>query len=147
MPLLLDTGVIYALADRHDSWHERVRAYLETVIEPLVVPVTVIPEATYLIQTKLGSQAERAFVRSLTTHELDIEPLQQTDVKRAAAVLEKYPEIGFVDASVVAMAERLKLQRIATTDRRHFGPIRPTHIKAFELVPWVQTLSKLPRSD
>lgn len=135
MPLLLDTGVIYALADRHDGWHQRVKAYLETVIEPLVVPVTVVPEVTYLIQTKLGSPTERAFVRSLTTHELDIEPLQQTDMTRAAALLEKYPEIGFVDASVIAMAERLKLRRIATTDRRHFGPIRPAHIKRFELVP------------
>jgi predicted nucleic acid-binding protein len=112
-----------------------VKAYLETVIEPLVVPVTVVPEVTYLIQTKLGSQAERAFVRSLTTHELDIEPLQQGDVKRAGALLETYPEIGFVDASVVAMAERLKLRRIATTDRRYFAAVRPAHIKGFELVP------------
>jgi predicted nucleic acid-binding protein len=135
MPLLLDTGVIYALADRHDGWHERVKAYLETVIEPLVVPVTAVPEAAYLLQTRLGHEAELAFVRSLMTHEVDIEPLQQTDVTRAAAVLEVYPEIGFVDASIVAMAERLKLRRLATTDRRHFGPIRPSHIKAFELVP------------
>ena len=35
----------------------------------------------------------------------------------------QYPDIGFVDASVVAIAESRGLRRIATTDRRHFGPL------------------------
>ncbi|HEY7791349.1 MAG TPA: PIN domain-containing protein [Vicinamibacterales bacterium] len=133
--LLLDTGVLYALADRHDAWHERVKAYLSEVVDPLIVPVTVIPEITSLLQTKLGEKAERAFVRSLTAHELDLEPLQHADVARAAVLLAIYPQIGFVDASIVAMAERLKVRTLATTDRRHFAPIRPAHVKAFDLVP------------
>jgi hypothetical protein len=33
------------------------------------------------------------------------------------------------------VAERLKLERIATTDRRHFGRVRPSHREAFVLVP------------
>jgi predicted nucleic acid-binding protein len=49
--------------------------------------------------------------------------------------MDRYPDIGFVDASVVAIAERLRLRTIATTDRRHFGKIQPSHVKAFELVP------------
>jgi predicted nucleic acid-binding protein len=43
--------------------------------------------------------------------------------------------IGCVDASVVAVAERLKLSTLATTDRRHFQIIRPAHIDRFALVP------------
>jgi hypothetical protein len=31
--------------------------------------------------------------------------------------------LGFVDASVVAIAEALGLRRIATCDRRHFRPL------------------------
>ena len=33
--------------------------------------------------------------------------------------MRRHPEIGFVDATIVAMAEQLKIQTIATTDRRH----------------------------
>jgi predicted nucleic acid-binding protein len=39
------------------------------------------------------------------------------------------------DASIVAMAERLKVRRIATTDRRDFARVRPRHVDALELVP------------
>ena len=49
--------------------------------------------------------------------------------------MRRYPEIGFVDASLVAVAERLKIDTIATTDRRHFQIIRPKHTRAFNLVP------------
>jgi predicted nucleic acid-binding protein len=44
-------------------------------------------------------------------------------------------QIGFVDATVVAIAERLKLKRILTTDRRDFSLMRPRHCKEFELLP------------
>jgi uncharacterized protein len=44
-------------------------------------------------------------------------------------------EIGFVDATVVAIAERLKIRRILTTDRRDFSLIQPRHCKQFELLP------------
>jgi predicted nucleic acid-binding protein len=135
VPLLVDTGVIYALADRNDAWHERCVAFLAVERERLLVPVTVLPEISYLLQTRLGSQAEGAFVRSLVSREFDVEALKDRDVSRAAEILERYPAIGFVDATLVAIAERLKLTRLATTDRRHFARISPDHIAAFELVP------------
>jgi len=54
---------------------------------------------------------------------------------RCAEVMRRYPNVGFVDASIVAIAERLKIEAIATTDRRHFQSIRPKHTKAFRLLP------------
>jgi predicted nucleic acid-binding protein len=135
VPLLADTGVLYALADRHDAWHERCVTFLEAERERLLVPVTVLPEVAYLLQTRLGPSAERAFIDALVAREFEMEPLKDRDITRAAEVLERYPQIGFVDATLVAMAERLKLTRLATTDRRHFEWIVPKHAKAFELVP------------
>jgi uncharacterized protein len=38
-----------------------------------------------------------------------------------------------VDASVVAIAERLGIQEVATVDRRHFSVVRPRHTAAFVL--------------
>lgn len=135
MPLLVDTGILYALADRSDAWHATCVAFLAEERERLLVPVTVLPEVTYLLQSRLGGRAERAFVRSVVARELDIEPLKDRDVSRAVEILERYPAIGFVDATLVAIAERLKLTRIATTDRRHFARVSPAHIAAFDLVP------------
>ncbi len=43
--------------------------------------------------------------------------------------------LGTVDASVVAAAERLRLNQIATLDRHHFTVVRPSHIPVFELIP------------
>ena len=40
-----------------------------------------------------------------------------------------------VDASVVAVAERLGVSTIATINRRDFAVVRPLHVAAFELVP------------
>jgi predicted nucleic acid-binding protein len=57
------------------------------------------------------------------------------DLTRAAELLDRYRDIGFVDASIVAMAERHEARRVATTDRRHFATIRPRHIASFDLVP------------
>jgi len=43
--------------------------------------------------------------------------------------------IGLVDASLVAVAERLGINTIITTDRRHFSLIKPAHCSAFTLLP------------
>jgi len=135
MPVLVDTGVLYALADRDDAWHMRALAFLDDNSELLLVPVTVIPEVTYLLRARLGERAERAFVASLAAGELGVEPLTGIDLTRCAAIMGRHPDVGFVDSSVVAIAERLKVTTIATTDRRHFGQFRPKHCAAFALVP------------
>ncbi len=135
MPLLLDTGVLYALADADDDWHARARDFIEKNKEVLLAPATVLPEVTYLLKARLGAAAEQKFVDSIVARELVVQSMSDEDFSRTAALMKIYDDIGFVDASVVAMAERLRLRMIATTDRRHFAVIRPRHVKAFELVP------------
>jgi predicted nucleic acid-binding protein len=135
MAILVDTGVLYALADADDGWHERSRRWLEDLRELVLAPVTVLPEVAYLLQTRLGSAVERRFVRSLATGELDVEPLESTDIQRAFELTRRYPDLGFVDLSMVAMAERLKVTTLATTDRRHLSRVTPKHVASFTLVP------------
>jgi uncharacterized protein len=43
--------------------------------------------------------------------------------------------LGTVDASVVAAAERLAINEVATLDQRHFMVVRPRHTKMFEILP------------
>ena len=76
------------------------------------MPVTVLPEAAYLLAAHLGAQAEQRLVRSIIDGEMEVEP----DLRRSLELMRRYEdaEIGFVDATVVAIAERLKLRRILT---------------------------------
>ncbi len=138
MPLIIiDTGIIYAMADRDDAWHERVVAYLKTQKDTLIVPITVLPEACYLLNSYLGKEVERSFISSLLHGEMTVEGLTAEDLRQTSNLLQRYADvnIGFVDATVVAIAERLKIHRILTTDRRHFSLIRPRHSPLFELLP------------
>ena len=135
--VLVDTGILYALADIDDAWHESVKEFLQTITETLVVPVTVVPEVCYLLNTHLGQESERKLIASIIHGEIRIEGLTNDDFRRSFQLLETYSDmnIGFVDASLVAMAERLKIHRLLTTDRKHFSIIRPRHSPAFELLP------------
>lgn len=60
--IIVDTGAIYAMADRSDRWHEPVKRCLETRRDLLIVPVTVLPEACYLLQSHLGQKAEEHLI-------------------------------------------------------------------------------------
>ncbi|HEV2108285.1 MAG TPA: hypothetical protein VGR16_08485 [Thermomicrobiales bacterium] len=43
--------------------------------------------------------------------------------------------LGTVDASVIAVAERLGIETLITLDHRHFRSVRPNHVAAFDLLP------------
>ncbi len=135
--VIADTGILYALADRTDDWHARAVRFLTGFRGRLVVPVTVIPETCYLLNSCLGAEAERAFVGSIAAGELPVEAIGPADVARAAEVMDRYAgaNVGFVDATVVAVAERLKVTHLLTTDRRHFSLVGPAHCRSFTLLP------------
>ena len=58
---------LYALADGDDSWHARVRDFLAGERAPFLVPVSVLPEAAYLIRTPLGERAGRLKLDAVVT--------------------------------------------------------------------------------
>jgi hypothetical protein len=135
--VILDTGIVYAAADKKDSWHEKTVGFLANFRGRLIIPSTVIPEACYLLNTYLGQSAEIAFVNSINNKELAVEHFNFEDLERCIALLKKYGDLnlGFVDASVIAISERLKVYKIMSTDRRHFSAVRPKHCDALILLP------------
>lgn len=44
-------------------------------------------------------------------------------------------DLGFVDASVIAVVERLGEPKLATLDHRHFPTLRVRHADGLEIVP------------
>ncbi len=136
--ILIDTGAIFALADLDDAWHERMVKALEKLTGcQFVIPCLVISEAAYLLNKYLGSKAETAFVQSMVNREMTVDHLISSDYKRCLEILSEYTKenIGMVDASVLATAERLGIQEVLTTDRRHFSVLKPRHVKKLTLIP------------
>ena len=134
--MIIDTGILYALADRDDGAHRSARAIF-ALPEPKLVPEPVIAETDYLVRKNLGVNAEIGFLRGVVEGSFAALSPQHADRERASELVERYRDldIGYVDAIVVAIAERLSETRIATIDRRDFLAIRPRHVEAFELLP------------
>lgn len=137
MTALIDSGFLYATVDDNDAHYEQVTKWLATTEDELILPDIVLVEVTYLLHVRLGHSAMRRFLQEIENSPLQFEPLLKTDIPRIYQLLDQYADIklDFVDASIVALAERLNVQRILTVDQRDFRIIRPAHCDYFEIFP------------
>lgn len=136
--IVVDTGVLYALADRRDAHHRQCARWLATTSEPLVVPPLVVAEACYLIGTQCGPEVEATFLETFGPgRQFRLENLGDLDMARMASLVRQYADLplGGTDAAVVTVAERLGVTKVATVDHRHFRVVRPTHVPSFTLLP------------
>lgn len=138
--IVVDTGPLVAAALSSDAHHQpcvELFASLRLNNERLVIPPFVAAEVCYLLARSGGSKPEAAFVRSLATEDFTVAPVTSAWLERTADLVEQYADLplGMVDASVVALAEQLGVDEVATLDRRHFSVVRPRHVDAFTLLP------------
>lgn len=68
---------------------------------------------------------------------MHVEAPTPDDWPRMAQLVRQYGDFpsGGIDASIVALAERLDIETVITLDDRHFRAVRPRHRKAFHLLP------------
>ena len=137
MALVLDTGPLYASLDRSDDAHLACRRLLERTDEQLVIPAPVLVEVDQLISSRLDPAVFVALLDDIGLGAYHVEWLEPADFGRVRQICEQYADsnIGFVDAAVLAIVERLGERKLATLDRRHFGMLRPRHVDGLELLP------------
>jgi len=135
VPILLDTGILYAYYDRSDAWHERAAALVNAERGGLLVPGPVIPEVDHLLGRRLGREARHLFYQGLAEGGYLMVDLPQEAVRRVDEINRRFPDLdlGYVDAAIVALAESLGVKRIGTTDRRDFEPLGAA--LALEILP------------
>jgi predicted nucleic acid-binding protein len=133
--VIADTGAIIALLDEDDKHHAAVVDVAQSF--DLLIPVTVLPEVDYLVTKYLGEAVVRSFLEAMTEGEFIYLPIEIEEIRRTTEIMARYSDIpiGFVDASLVALAESHNIHRILTLDRRHFNIIRPESIEYLELLP------------
>lgn len=133
--VLVDAGPLIAWIHADDQHHERCVAALRELTEPLGTVWPVLTEAMYLLsfswkaQETLWEMLERGVVVLL--------PLDSREVSRMRELMKKYKDLpmDLADAALVAVAEREKIRRIFTLDRRDFEVYRPAKLGRFILLP------------
>jgi uncharacterized protein len=116
--MTLDTSALYALVNRRDPAHARIRALVLGDDGPLLVPAGILAEIAYLLEQRLPHVLD-AFLGDLESGALTI--VCEEDISRVRTLVSRYASLplGVADASVIACAER-NGGRVATLDRRHF---------------------------
>src|SRR5262249_54781805 len=113
MTALLDTGFLLAVIDEGDDLHDACVAALQHE-HSLLLPDIVLPELAYLILREMGYATLTRFLRAVSVGELTMTPTTAVDLNRAADLLDKYADgkVDFVDCVIVALAERLNINRV-----------------------------------
>jgi uncharacterized protein len=134
--LVIDTGVLYATLDARDRHHEACTKLLTEAREPRVVPAPTLVEVDSLCSYAPTGRFD-PLLEQIASGALVVEDLFPEDYRRVATLLTTYADlrVGFVDAAVLAIVERLRETKLATLDRRHFSVMRPRHVDALELLP------------
>ncbi len=123
-----DTGFVVALLNRRDTKHGAVKSiYIRQSF--IYLPQTVLAETAYLVGRTAGIAKVAEFLRGLGKSRFYLTALKDEDVVRVAGILEEYADsrIDFVDATVMAVAERYGCRTVLTLDQRDFRLFRPLH--------------------
>jgi hypothetical protein len=123
--IVADTGAMVALVDADDRHHRRLKSVFEDDPDAWVLPWAILPEVDYLLANHVGARAQEAFVEDLAKRRYAVEWGQDSDLSRCRELSTRYRSLrlGLVDGAVIAVAERLAAEAIATLDYRHFGAV------------------------
>ncbi len=133
--ILADTSGVIALLDRDDRHHAAAIQVVQT--ETIWIPSIILPEVDYLVSKYLGEPVARAFLEDVVSGQFPYIVAELEDIQHALTIMTRYNGVplGLVDASIVALAERYRMRRILTLDRRHFSLIQPQNVDYLELLP------------
>ena len=132
MTLIVDSSFLIALYNNRDRDHQRARSFGLILSEQILVP-----EVSYMLLRRFTFPGNFGFFDFFNYAKVDLEPVLKDDLVRIAEITRQYPTANFdlVDCCIMAIAERRKITRIATFDRRDFGFFQPSHCQRLELLP------------
>ena len=123
--IVADTGAIVALVDADDRHHTVLRRLFESEPDSWVLPWAILPEVDYLLAEHVGARAQDRFAGDVAAGAWAIEWGDPADLVRAEEISRRHRalRLGLVDSVVMAVAERRRVEAIATLDLRHFGAV------------------------
>lgn len=134
MSLVVDTSIVVAALNRTDRDHAQVRDWLLTVDEDLFTSPMAVAEMDHLVGSRGGVGAQRALRGDLEAGVYTVR-WWADGVGDMLEVVRERDDVGLTDASLVALAARLRTRRIATLDHRHFRTLQTRDGQPFVLLP------------
>ena len=133
--ILVDAGPLVALLHRDDQHHQKCVEALTEIRDPLVTVWPALTEAMYLLN--FSWRAQDALWELVLEETIRLLPLEADDLRRMRDLMKKYRMLpmDFADAALVAVAERERIRRIFTIDRRDFSIYRPVKLGKFMIIP------------
>lgn len=115
--VLVDSGPLVALFDKDDQFHQPSLDFIRHFRGVAVSSLAVITEVMYLLDFNLQAQGD--FLRWVRDGALMLPSLEVGDFARIVQLTEKYADLpmDFADASLVVLAERLEIRKVASIDR------------------------------
>jgi predicted nucleic acid-binding protein len=113
--IVVDAGPLIALFDRADRHHRQAVEFVRTCRSRLITNLPVLTEATLLLRFSVDAQKDLLW---WAQRSLEIDQGTSTDLPRIIALLDKYRDLpaDFADVSLLALAERLNVSRLASID-------------------------------
>lgn len=133
--IVFDTGPLAAALNTGDRRHAECASLLVSAIGRRLLPSPVLTEVCWLLER--WPKLEAAFLTEVAKGTFELVHLTSADLERMGELILQYADfpLGGVDASVIAVAERFGVERVASLDRRHFTVVRPKHTPALTLLP------------
>ncbi len=135
--ILLDTSGLLAALDQSQRLHEAAAATLLRAAPPLLLSPFVLAEMDYLLATRVGIDAEIAFLDEVGRGVYQLEPMSSEDVTQARVIVDRYRDldVGLADASILVLAARRGARDVLTLDERHFRTMRTHDGSALRILP------------
>ncbi|HEY5067584.1 MAG TPA: hypothetical protein VIJ04_22505 [Xanthobacteraceae bacterium] len=113
--IIVDAGPLIALFDRDDRYHRRAVEFVRDNKARLLSNLPALTEADFVLRFSVEAQRDLLW---WAQQALDIDPSTAADLPRIITLLDQYRDLpaAFADVSLVALAERLNLRRIASFD-------------------------------
>ncbi|MGM0366875.1 MAG: type II toxin-antitoxin system VapC family toxin [Actinomycetota bacterium] len=136
MQVIIDTSCVVGLIDKSCRKHKEISSIVCNDSNEIIIPSPVIPEACYMLNKKFGTEVEIKFIDEIVKANLGVEMLKFQDILRIPEIIKKYLslDIGFVDAALTAISERVGVNKLLTLDNRHFNTVTPVGFDYFEIL-------------
>src|SRR2546429_7168573 len=111
----VDAGLLIALFDGDDRYHRLAVEFVRNTRLQLITNLPVLTEAVFLLRFSIEAQRDLLW---WAQRALEIDQNTANDFSRIITLIEKYSDMpaDFADASLIALAERLDLSRVASVD-------------------------------
>ena len=119
--VLVDAGPLVALLNPRDPAQRVCRSVASGIIGPFLTCWPALAEVAYLLRRDLVAVQE--LIRLITSQQVEVLPLAADDLPNVSRYLDRYADRGLqlADACLAHLAERERLDKLFTLDRRDFS--------------------------